>query len=327
MVNKPATDAAERPDDAAVDRRARARGAGAQPFVLGGPNGGAKLNPFGDLHSVQHLSARFARTLRGLFEPMLRAELRTWAEPLVVQRFADYRAERGDLLTAWLPMAMAPEPGNALLVVDGRFALQLLDLFFGGTGVAPDPLPHEFSRAAEAMVARLGGSIAAALSTAWEPIARIGFVPGRPEASAALLAEIDGEDAVIVTRFGLARAGDTPVFLDLCYPVEAMRPHGAQLTGKVVSKAAVEPDSRWQTALTRAAMGITFPVRSVLAEPVVPVSLLMALKPGDIIPIHFTDDVPVMVGGDRIGTGTVGTANGRAAILITKLASLEGLTQ
>ncbi len=56
-------------------------------------------------------------------------------------------------------------------------------------------------------------------------------------------------------------------------------------------------------------MTVRFPVRSVLAEPVVSLSRLMELKTGDVIPISFGPKVPVMVGGDLLGMGTVGTAN------------------
>jgi flagellar motor switch protein FliM len=86
-----------------------------------------------------------------------------------------------------------------------------------------------------------------------------------------------------------------------------------------------EPDPAWRQELTRSVMNVRFPVRSVLAEPVVPLSTLMALKPGDIIPINVTPNVPVMVGRDRLGVGTVGAANGRAAIQLTSLARIEGL--
>jgi flagellar motor switch protein FliM len=105
MVNDRAT-----PDT--TDRRERARpgtGLGAAGLL-----GQAKLNPFGDLHTVQHLSARLARSLRGVFEPLLRRELRCWAEPLAVQHFSDYRAERGHELTAWLPMPMTSPVGQGL---------------------------------------------------------------------------------------------------------------------------------------------------------------------------------------------------------------------
>jgi flagellar motor switch protein FliM len=106
----------------ASDRRERPRRT-ANHAALGTAN----LNPFGDLHTVQHLSARLARGVRAVFEPLLRRECRTWAEPLVVQRLADYRVERPDGLTAWLPLTMSaagiPSAGQALAVLDGRFVM------------------------------------------------------------------------------------------------------------------------------------------------------------------------------------------------------------
>jgi len=310
MVNGPS--ATER------ERRERGRPQAAHQGMLGT----AKLNPFGDLHTLQHLSARFARSLRGLFEPLLRQEVRSWAEPLVVQRFADYRAERHDALTAWLPMVMTPQTAQALCVIDGKFVLELLDLFFGGTGAAPQTLPSEFSPAAEAMVARIGQMIATPLKAAWEPMARFDFLVGRVEVNPAMIADLDGEDAMIVTRFGIAAGNAKPVFLDLVYPVSALKPHAPSLTAKVVGKSA-EPDPAWRNELTRAAMNVRFPIRSVLAEPVVKLTMLMDLKPGDVIPITISGDVPVMVGNNRLGCGTVGTSNGFAAIQLTSITRFD----
>ena len=280
--------------------------------------GVANLNPFGDLHTLQHLSARLARGMRGVFEPLLRKEIRTFAEPLVVQRFADYRAERPEGLTAWLPLAMTPPTGNAMIVLDGRFVLELLDLFFGGTGAVPHDMPAEFTPAAEAMIGRLGMMLAVPLKSAWEPLARIDFRPGHVEANAALVAGIDGDDAMVVTRFGIASGAGKPVFIDIVYPIAALKPYAPSLTGKVHAKTA-EPDPAWRTSLTRAVMGVRFPIRSVLAEPMVSLSMLMNLKAGDVIPISLGADVPVMVGGDRLGAGTVGTSNGHAAIRLNSI--------
>jgi flagellar motor switch protein FliM len=310
MVNAPPTS----------DRRTREREP-ARETVLGA----AKLNPFGDLNTLQHLSARLARTLRPVWEQLLRQEIRCWAEPLSVQRFGDYRVERGDALTAWAPLGMSPAAGanggKAWCVVEGRFVLELLDLFFGGSGTVSQPLPTEFSPAAEAMAQRIARAIATPLAAAWEPLTRVAFQAERTEANA----DIDPDDAVIVTRFGIAAGDAQPQFVDILYPVAALKPHGATLTGKVLDKA--EPDPVWRNNLTRATMAVRFPVRSVLAEPVVALTKLMDLKPGDVIPISINADVPVMVGRDRLGCGTVGTSNGRAAIRLTSLAFPEGSDQ
>lgn len=311
MVNKAS-------GSAASDRRQRQRPDASHAAKLGAAN----LNPFGDLHTLQHLSARLARGLRGVFEPVLRRAIRSSAEPLSVMRFADYVAERPKVLTAWLPMAMHPTAGNALLVLDGRFTLEMLDMYFGGVGDAPDPMPGEFSAAAEALVERLGRTIAEPLSAAWEPVSRLDFTPGRVEINPAMLSDFDGEDAVIVTRFALVAGQGEPVFVDLVYPVAALKPIGPSLNAKVHGRTA-EPEPRWRNGLTRAAMGVRFPVRSVLAEPVMSLGALMELKQGDVIPISFGQHVPIMVGAHRLGTGMVGTQNGRAAICIHQLENLE----
>ncbi|HET9509516.1 MAG TPA: flagellar motor switch protein FliM, partial [Sphingomonas sp.] len=243
--------------------------------------------------------------------------LRTWAEPLVVQRFADYSAERDGLLTAWLPLAMAPTDARAFVMLDGGFVLETLDLFFGGLGERPRAMPSEFTPAAEAMIGRLGAMIAEPLTIAWGTMARIDFQPGSPEGSPAMLQGFDGDDAMIVTRFGLAARDGEPIFIDIVYPVAALKPFAPTLTGKVMSRSAVEP--KWRGGLTRAAMNVRFPVRSVLAEPVISLATLMELKVGDVVPVSFGQEVPVMVGRDRLGMGIVGTSNGKAAIRLTKL--------
>lgn len=330
MVNAPPPGPAGPTADIDTDRRRRPRATAAHTAVLGA----TARNPLGDLHTLQHLSARLARSLRGVFEPLLRREVRVWADPLSMGRFADYRAERPDRLTAWLPLAMdttgnggtGSEGGggggtdcHAMAVLDGRFVLELLDLFFGGTGAAATDLPAELSPAAEALMARIGTMMAAPMATAWEPVGRVRFAPARVEASPALIAGFDGEDAAVVTRFGIAPADGRATTLDIIYPVAALKPFAPSLTGKV-ARAAAAPDPAWRQGLARAAMTVRFPVRSVLAEPIVSLARLMELKAGDVIPISFGPEVPVMVGGDRLGAGTVGTSNGRAAVRLTMLA-------
>ncbi|ATY33011.1 FliM/FliN family flagellar motor switch protein [Sphingomonas psychrotolerans] len=306
MVNAPS-------DIGSVERRERRRASAEHAPALGSAN----LNPFGDLVTLQHLSARLAKALKPVFDGVLRADLRCWAEPLAVQRWADYRAERGHCLTAWQPLTMGNARARVQLALDAKLVLEMLDAFFGGDGEAPHPLPIEFTPAAETLVGRLAKMLAAPLEAAWEPLTRVAFraVEG---ANLAAFPELAGDDPVIVTRFGIAVGERKPAFVDILYPVAALKPHGAALTVKVHGvPAEVEPE--WRSGLTRAVMGVRFPVRSVLAEPVVPLGLLLDLKPGDVIPIDFGPEVPVMVASRRLGTGLVGTANGRAAVRLTQL--------
>jgi len=300
----------------AADRRERPRASAEHAPALGTVN----LNPFGDLVTLQHLSARLAKSLKGVFEGVLRQELRCWAEPLVVQRYADYNAERGDGLAAWQPLAMGTAKARAQIVIDAKPLLEMLDAFFGGDGEAPNPLPAEFTPAAEALLFRLGGMLAVPMEAAWEPLSRVTF---RAETSINIAAgpDISGEDPVVITRFGIALGEGKPQHIDILYPVAALKPHTHSLVAKVHGDAQdIEPE--WRSGLTRAVMGVQLPIRSVLAEPIVSLSLLLDLKAGDVIPIDFGPEVPVMVADRRLGTGLVGTANGRAAVRLTQLEPL-----
>ena len=306
MVNSPS-------EDSVTDRRERPRAGAEHAPALGA----SALNPFGDLVTLQHLSARFAKSLKGIFEATLRTELRAWAEPLSVQRFSDYKAERGSDLAAWQGLTMTPGRGCALLVLDGAFVVRMLDAFFGGDGDSHAHAPEEFTPAAETLIARVGQSMAAPLEAAWEPVSRIGFrvVTG---AGIGIVPDLAADEPVVVTRFGIAEGEHKPVFVDLLYPVSALKPHGASLTAKVHDKT-VEVEPQWRNSLTRAVMGVQLQVRSVLAEPIMPLGQLLELKAGDVIPIEFGPEVPVMVANRRLGTGLVGTANGRAAVRMISL--------
>ncbi|MBB3472502.1 flagellar motor switch protein FliM [Sphingomonas sp. BK345] len=317
MVNEPdLSDFGLEPD--ATERRGRGRTDSPVGVTnLGAGSGAAgKLHPFGDLHTLQHLSARAARGVRQVFEGYWRSETRTWAEPLEVLRLADYRAARGDKLTAYLPLTMDGRP--LLVVLDSQFVAELLDLFFGGTGDVSPMLALEFTPAADVLAQRVAAAMARTLQSAWEPLARARFGAERCELGSNLIQGIEGDDVVISTRFGLARGSAKPLFVDVLYPVATLKPHTVALTGKVVAKPA-EVDAEWRTQLTRAAMGVRLPVRSVLAEPTISLAKLMDLKEGDVIPISFGPDVPIVIGGVALGMGTVGTSNGRAAIRISKL--------
>jgi flagellar motor switch protein FliM len=309
MVNAPS-------DIGIAERRERPRASAEHAPVLGSAN----LNPFGDLVTLQHLCARLAKALKPVFDGVARADLRSWAEPLSVQRWSDYRAERGHALTAWQPLAMGSARARVQLAFDAKHLFELLDAFFGGDGEAPTPLPAEFTPAADALALRLAGLLAGPLEAAWEPLTKIGFraIEG---ATIGTLPEFAADEPVIVTRFGLALGDRKPAFVDILYPVAALKPHGAALTVKVHGvPAEVEPE--WRSGLTRVVMGVKFPIRSVLAEPVVSLGRLLELREGDVIPIDFGPEVPVMVASRRLGTGLVGTANGRAAVRLTQLEEL-----
>lgn len=284
--------------------------------------GSAAVNPLGDLQALGHVGQHLTRSLRTLFEPLLRRQARLIAEPVAIQRFDDYLDARDAKLSSVTLIGMAPLSGSAMLVLDGALVLELVDLYFGGSGALPQALPNEFAPSADSMIVRLAKGFTERLCGAWGEIAGIEFRAGRHESNPAMLSHIDGEDRVVVTRFTLALSETRRAAIDILYPVNSLKPIASILSSKVQSKRS-GADPAWLAGLTRAVMNVKLPVRSVLAEPVIPLAQLMALKPGDIIPISFGPEIPLLVADNRFARGAVGAANGRAAIRIHRIEPLE----
>jgi flagellar motor switch protein FliM len=284
--------------------------------------GSASANPLGDLQALVQVNQRLARSLRTLFEPMLREAVKVTPEAIAVERFDDYLNARGPGLASVTLIGMAPLSGQAMLVLDGGFTFRLVDLYFGGPGLLPNPMPAEFTPTADAMIARLAAGIASRVAAAWTELAEISFTPGRTEANPAMLSHIDGEDRVVRTRFVLTVGDGRQVPVDMLYPAASLKPIAAILSSKVQSRRQAE-DPAWTNNLMRAAMNVKLPVRSVLAEPVIPLSQLMSLHPGDIIPISFGPEIPLRVANRRFARGAVGASNGRAAMRLHRIEPIE----
>jgi flagellar motor switch protein FliM len=284
--------------------------------------GSASANPLGDLQALAQVNQRLARLLRTLFEPLLRQAVKISAEAIVVERFDSYLTARGGELSSVTMIGMAPLSGQAMLVLDGSLTFRLVDLYFGGPGLVPNPMPAEFTPTAEAMIARVAAGFAERLGGAWGELADIAFQPGRTETNPAMLSHIDGEDRVVRTRFMLAVGEARPIQIDLLYPAASLKPIASILSSKVQSRRQAA-DPTWTGNLARAVMSVKLPVRSVLAEPVIPLAQLMTLKPGDIIPISFGSEIPLLVSNNRFARGAVGAANGRAAIRVHRIEPLD----
>lgn len=284
--------------------------------------GSTAANPLGDLQALAQVNQRLARTLRTLFEPLLRQDVAVDADAFTVERFDAYLKARANQLSAFTAFGMAPLQGDAVLVIDGALIFRLVDVYFGGPGLAPNPLPAEFTATAEAMIRRVASGFADRLSGAWAELADMAFTVGRIDANPAMLSGIDLEDKVVRARFQLTIGESRPVAVDLLYPAAALKPVSAILSSKVQTRRQPE-DTAWQGRLTRAVMNVKMPVRSVLAEPVIPLAQLMSLKAGDIIPISFGPEIPLQVAKRNFARGAVGASNGRAAIRVHRIEPIE----
>lgn len=194
---------------------------------------------------------------------------------------------------------------SVLIALPVPMLLRLVDMFYGGAGTqveARDALTAAELRFADRMAAQF----TAMLATCWtgaRPV--LGAVALSSEAKAFRPVN----DAVLVQDF--AAAGIACV-----YPLAALR---AEVGQSEETSIAATPDAEWSARVNAAALSIRLPVRTIFARPEISVAKLMALQPGDIIPLLLPQHVPVTVGGRHFAQGNVGEASGRVAIKIENM--------
>lgn len=264
--------------------------------------------------ALDAVAAQFARSLRDLIRalgaPAIQVE-RAGTEQL---GFAAWCAEANPAIF-WRYHAQ-PLKGPMLLAAPRPLILQLVDIFYGGKGQLAAER-EELTDAEERFAARIGRDMGLQLAAAWSdklPIApELDCVTTDP----AKLAAVRADDDMLVQRFILRGAPFEGRTIACAYPLAALR--GIAGAEPANDPREADTDPAWTGALNRALKGVRLPVRSVLARPEISLVKLLALEVGDIIPLAMPRHVPVTVAGRNFALGSIGEANGNAAIMIEQI--------
>ena len=228
-----------------------------------------------------------------------------------VVRHGDWQAGF-DLPVATIRYRLGAANGWALLVVGKQLVSRLVDCFYGGAGASM--AGDAFTPAEERFLARLARTLQPALGAAWAD--HVGDPTldrcelGLPAAAgAAAVAEI------AVQPFALAGAATGTATVHVAYPLAMLR---------VMPSLAAPADTGdppaaspvWRRRLSDAVMQARLPVRTIFAQPEIPLADLLRLQRGDIIPVCLPARLPVTVAGRLFARASLGESNGRASVRI-----------
>lgn len=261
--------------------------------------------------ALDGVANQFARSLRDLVRalgaPAVQVE-RAGAEQM---SFADWSASAAPAIF-WRYHA-PPLKGPVLLAAARPLILQLVDIFYGGKGQLAAER-EELTDAEERFAARLGRDIGLQLAAAWRDKLAIEPELDCVTSDPAKLAAVRADDELLVQRFVLRGAPFEGRAIVCAYPLAALR--GIAGAEPLSEMPGANGDPLWTGALNKALRDVRLPVRSVLARPEISLVKLLALEIGDIIPLTMPRHVPVTVAGRSFAVGSIGEANGNAAIMI-----------
>lgn len=281
-----------------------------KPFALGSE----ALRPNARLAGLDRVGERLARRLRDVLEPFVRTKPKVEASATLTSRFETWRDALPEFTSLSL-YRLRPMKGGMLIAVAPDYVGRLVDAFYGGTGAAAGRPRREFTAAEERLLARLTDGIVAAVVEVWADIVTLDSALASRETNAGYATLVRDDEPVIVQRFTVSGGGPGETVFDLVFPLAAMRGYEQQLAAKIHAEAG-PLDGEFRYRMARALENVRLPVRSVIARPTLSVSELLALKPGDVIPITLAPRVPLIVGNRRLAEGTIGEQEGRAAFQI-----------
>lgn len=286
---------------------------GAQPYTLGSQ----AARPLTALPALDRIGERLTRRLRGTVEAFTRGKPRVSADAIAIMRYDEWRKAQPEFTSISL-YRFRPLKGGVLISIEPELVSRLVDAFYGGSGAPVSHRAKEFTPTEERILVRLTDQLVTALTELWSEL-----VPVKPQLTSretnvtyATLANADEPVAVCRFMVGLGHGRAQPI--DILYPVAALRAIEADLAVCVPDETDLSGHV-WRERMAEALADVRLEARSVLARPQLSVSEVLALAPGDVIPISVPALVPLLVSGRPIALGRIGDQDGRAAIQIEKI--------
>jgi flagellar motor switch protein FliM len=232
--------------------------------------------------------------------------------PIQPARFTEWRINQNPF-AMMVRCAFIANGAEVIFHFPGHLISQIIDLGYGGKGQLATR--NAFSAAETRFVERVARQL----------LERIGLTAAEPCQLAEMQSEIlsfswpKPHDIIALSSFFVESPAIKSATISCFMDITTARQLANRLTQTPDLPAAENPE--WRTKMRSAAMRVTMPARAVLTRADLPAARLLTLRPGDILPVLMPSQIPLTVSGRPFASGSIGEANGRAAI---KIEHIEG---
>ncbi|MBB1125769.1 flagellar motor switch protein FliM [Thiospirillum jenense] len=268
----------------------------------------------GRMPTLEMINERFARHLRVHLFNLLRrsAEISVVGTRLI--KFADY------VHSLYVPTSLnlvrvIPLHGTGLFVFDPKLVFILVDNFFGGDGRYYSRIEgRDFTPMELRVIQNLLEAAFEDMEKAWEPVLPLKFEFMNSEVNPQFANIVSPSEIVVINDFHVDLDGGGGN-LHVTFPYSMIEPIREHLdTGLQSDRSGV--DQRWLNALEEEVKMAKVEISSMLTTTTLTIEELLDIRPGDVIPIDFPDEVVLNVEEIPLFRGRFGVANGANAIKI-----------
>ena len=274
---------------------------------------------------LQSINQRFAERLSGHAESLLQAELDIRQVESGLRTYSELSAGVSDPVAA-IVFEASPLKGHGLVVLRPELVGQLVEAFFGGPGDAKSGgnESRTFS-AGELSVANLFCNLVLEnVQDAWQPL--VAFAPTALRTETSLdHVELGGDDDTIIdTAFEvtIGEQGERHGRFHIVWPREMVATLLPAFGGQRRER---DPavDARWAEVIRKRLADVPMKITTRVGHVRLALGDVIALAPGDVIPIGSPRSATVLANGVPVINGRFGIFDGRAAVEASEWLSIS----
>ncbi|MGI9259187.1 MAG: flagellar motor switch protein FliM [Gammaproteobacteria bacterium] len=214
-------------------------------------------------------------------------------------------------------LGVNPWGGSAMVAVGGKLLFVLVDSYYGGSGQVADMREKLALTPTEERLNRiLVDTLIEKFCDAFEPIAALQFDYQRTEVNPHYASIATPSEPVVISQFDVS-LNDVTGPVSLVMPLSMLDPVREKLLEDLKT---VSPESRerWYRGIRKRLEATSLDLTSVFLESDITLRELLALKPGDILPIEMPKTTTLCAGGRPLLTGKFGRSHGYNAVSIVR---------
>ncbi|MEI6893430.1 MAG: flagellar motor switch protein FliM [Colwellia sp.] len=247
----------------------------------------------GRMPTLEMVNERFARHMRISLFNMMRRTAEVSINGIQMIKFGEY------IHTLFVPTSLnmvrfRPLKGTALITMEARLVFILVDNFFGGDGRYHAKIEgREFTPTERRIIQMLLKLIFEDYKEGWSPVMDVSFEYLDSEVNPAMANIVSPTEVVVISSFHIELDGGGGDF-HIALPYSMLEPIREILDAGVQSDKE-DTDMRWSKALRDEIMDVPVSINTKFIEVELPLSQVMELQAGDVIPIEMPEHITVLI--------------------------------
>ncbi|MEM7081985.1 MAG: FliM/FliN family flagellar motor switch protein [Pseudomonadota bacterium] len=258
------------------------------------------------------LYTRTTRRLQTALYTMLRKDISVTLSEIRRHRYDEYFASMKAPICLYT-LKESRLPGTALIIFDASLVYGFVDNYFGGEGDPTEIEERDITPAEARMSRRLLEQLLSIMADTWSDVLTLDFSVRKFETDPSMVTVAASTESMLVVRITIA-IGGTPHDCHVAMPLAMIEPIRPRLEAS--NQGGLLERARFRRGMQQAIKDARVALSGTLCELPMTLRDLLALSPGDIIPIDLPSTIELDVDDAPVLYGRFGRSRGMDAVSV-----------